>query len=381
MEKIYRAFRFRIYPDPEQARQIAKTVGCCRFIFNQMLADKKRAYEENGKMLKTTPAMYKGEYPWLKEVDSLALANVQLNLEAAYKKFFREPSVGFPRFRSKHHSRASYTTNVVNGNIRLSGRRLKLPKMSPVYIIVHRPVPEDGKLKSVTVVREPSGRYYASLLYELDGCENQAAVPVRKDKVLGMDFAMAGLAVFSDGSRADYPMYYRKAEEKLAREQRKLSRCQRGSRNYRKQRRRVARCHEKIRNQRMDFQNKLSFFLSEEYDAVCVEDLNMKGMSRGLHFGKSVMDNANGRFQRILEEKMVRKGKAYVRIDRFFPSSKRCSCCGKVKEELKLSDRVYECSCGYRGDRDINAALNLRQEGIRILYQNARDITSLLIHQ
>lgn len=369
MGKIYRAYRFRIYPTPEQEQQMARTFGCCRFIYNQMLADKIREYKEKGKMLKTTPAMYKGEFPWLKEVDSLALANVQLNLETAYKKFFREPSVGFPKFRSRHHSRASFTTNVVNGNIRLTGRRLKLPKMSPVRIIVHRPVPEDGKLRSVTVVREPSGRYHASLLYELCGCENQAAVRIREEKVLGMDFAMAGLAVFSDGSRADYPMYYRKAEEKLAREQRKLSRCRRGSRNYGKQRRRVARCHEKVRNQRMDFQNKLSFLLSEEYDAVCVEDLNMKGMSRGLHFGKSVMDNANGRFQRMLEEKMVRKGKAYVRIDRYFPSSKRCSCCGKIKEDLKLSDRVYECSCGYRGDRDINAAVNLRQEGIRILNQ------------
>ena len=155
---------------------------------------------------------------------------------------------------------------------------------------------------------------------------------------------------------------------KLAREQRKLSRCRKGSRNYVKQKRKVARCHEKIRNQRRDYQNKLSFYLSEEYDAVCVEDLNMKGMSRGLHLGKSVMDNANGRFQRILEEKLVRKGKAYVRVDRYFPSSKRCSCCGRIRGDLKLSDRIYECGCGYRGDRDINAAINLKQEGIRILY-------------
>ncbi|MBQ9156835.1 MAG: transposase [Eubacterium sp.] len=368
MVKYYKAYRFRIYPSPDQEQQMAKTFGCCRFIHNHMLEDKIREYKENGKMLRTTPAMYKGEFPWLKEVDSLALANVQLQLEAAYKKFFREPSVGFPRFRAKHHSRDSYTTNLVNGNIRLMGRRLKLPKMSPVRIIVHREIPEDGKLKSVTVVREPSGKYYASLLYEFDSCENQAAVKIREDKVLGMDFAMAGLAVFSDGSRADYPMYYRKSEGKLAREQRKLSRCKKGSRNYVKQKRKVARYHEKIRNQRRDFQNKLSFYLSEQYDAVCVEDLNMKGMSRGLHFGKSVMDNANGRFQRILEGKMVRKGKAYVRIDRYFPSSKRCSCCGRIKGDLKLSDRIYECECGYRGDRDINAAINLRQEGIRILH-------------
>ena len=369
MGKEFRAYRFRLYPDRDQETQMTKTFGCCRFLYNHMLEDKIRHYEETGKMLRNTPAGYKGEYPWLKEVDSLALANVQRNLEAAYRKFFREPSVGFPRFRSKHHSRASYTTNLVNGNIRLSGRRLKQPKMDPVRIIVHRDVPEQGRLKSVTVTREPSGKYYASLLYETEASENQAGVRIREEKVLGMDFAMEGLGVFSDGTRAEYPMYYRKAERRLALEQRKLSGCQKGSRNYEKQKRQVARCHEKIRNQRWDFQNKLSCRLAEEYDAVCVEDLNMKGMSRGLHLGKGVMDNANGRFRRILEEKMVRRGKAFVRIDRFYPSSKRCSCCGRVKKDLKLSERVYQCPCGYREDRDVNAAINLRQEGIRILQE------------
>ena len=172
MGKEFRAYRFRLYPDRDQETQMAKTFGCCRFLYNHMLEDKIRHYEETGKMLRNTPAGYKGEYLWLKEVDSLALANVQRNLEAAYRKFFREPSVGFPRFRSKHHSRASYTTNLVNGNIRLSGRRLKLPKMDPVRIIVHRDVPEKGRLKSVTVTREPSGKYYASLLYETDASEN-----------------------------------------------------------------------------------------------------------------------------------------------------------------------------------------------------------------
>ena len=152
MGKEYRAFRFRLYPDADQAVQMAKTFGCCRFLYNRMLEDKICYYEETGKMLRNTPARYKGEYPWLKEVDSLALANVQRNLEAAYRKFFREPSVGFPRFRSKHHSRASYTTNLVNGNICLVGRRLKLPKMRPVRIIVHREIPEEARLKSVTVV-------------------------------------------------------------------------------------------------------------------------------------------------------------------------------------------------------------------------------------
>ena len=378
MGKEYRAYRFRLYPDRDQQIQLARTFGCCRFIYNRMLEDKIRQYEKDKTMLRTTPARYKEEYPFLKEVDSLALANEQLHLEAAYRNYFRDPSVGFPRFKARHHNRMTYTTNMVNGNIRLAGRRLKLPKMRPLRIIVHRDVPKDGRLKSVTVTKEPSGRYYASLLYEVDACENQAGAVIREDKVVGMDFALAGLGVFSDGARAEYPMCYRKAEARLAREQRKLSRCEKGSRNYEKQKRRLARCHEKIRNQRWDFQNKLCFRLAEKYDAVCIETLDMKGMSRGLHFGKSVMDNANGRFRRILEEKLARRGKAIVRVDRFYPSSKTCSCCGRVKEDLKLSDRVYVCPCGYQGDRDVNAAINLRQEGIRILQETGGRIQPAL---
>ena len=217
------------------------------------------------------------------------------------------------------------------------------------------------------MTREPSGKYYASLLYELPSCENQTGRELRAEKVLGVDFSMTSLAVFSDGSSADYPRYYRKAEKKLAREQRKLSRCVRGSRNYGKQKRNVARCHEKIRNQRLDFQQKLSRKLADEWDAVCTEDLDMKAMSRGLHLGKSTMDDAYGQFRMLLERKLTEQGKAYVRIDRFFPSSKRCSCCGRIKKELGLSERVYRCECGYTGDRDVNAAVNLREEGKRIL--------------
>ena len=182
-------------------------------------------------MRKNTPAGYKKEYPWLKEVDSLALANVQLNLEGTFRKFFREPGVGFPHYKSKKHSRKSYTTNMVNGNICLQDRFLKLPKMQPVKIKLHRMIPEGWKLKSVTVSREPSRKYFASLLFD---CENQTAEKRQAEKFLGMDFAMHGMCVFSTGERARYPMFYRNTEKKLAREQRKLSRCQRGSRLFEK---------------------------------------------------------------------------------------------------------------------------------------------------
>ena len=333
-----------------------------------MLADKVEYYKKEKKMLRNTPARYKKEYPWLKEVDSLALANVQMHLESAFRKFFREPSAGFPCFKSKKSSKRSYTTNVVNGNIFLEGKRLKLPKMSAVRIKLHRPIPEEWKLKSVTVIHEPSGKYFASLLF---CCENQAVEKRPAEKFLGIDFAMQGLGVFSTGEKADYPMFYRRAEKKLAREQRRLSKCQKGSRNYGKQKKRVALCHEKIRNQRKDFQHKLSTSLAKKYDAVCVEDLSLKAMAGGLHFGKGVHDNGYGQFLAMLEYKLEERGKYLVKVNRYFASSKICSMCGKKKTRLSLSERIYYCECGNRMDRDVNAAVNIMNEGKRILTECA----------
>ena len=297
-----------------------------------MLADKMEHYKKEKKMLRNTPASYKKEYPWLKEVDSLALANVQMHLESAFHKFFREPSAGFPRFKSKKSSRKSYTTNVVNGNIFLEGK------------------------------------YFASLLF---CCENQTAEKRPAEKFIGIDFAMQGMCVFSTGKRAEYPMFYRNTEKKLAREQRKLSRCQKGSQNYKKQKKRVALCHEKIRNQRKDFQHKLSASLAESFDAVCVEDLNLKGMAGGLHLGKGVHDNGYGLFLSMLEYKLEERGKYLIKVDRYFASSKICSVCGNKKEELSLSDRIYYCECGNRMDRDVNAAVNIMNEGKRIFAECA----------
>ena len=297
-----------------------------------MLADKMEHYKKEKKMLRNTPASYKKEYPWLKEVDSLALANAQMHLESAFHKFFREPSAGFPRFKSKKSSRKSYTTNVVNGNIFLEGK------------------------------------YFASLLF---CCENQTAEKRPAEKFIGIDFAMQGMCVFSTGERAEYPMFYRNTEKKLAREQRKLSRCQKGSQNYKKQKKRVALCHEKIRNQRKDFQHKLSASLAESFDAVCVEDLNLKGMAGGFHLGKGVHDNGYGLFLSMLEYKLEERGKYLIKVDRYFASSKICSACGKKKEKLSLSERIYYCECGHRMDRDVNAAVNIMNEGKRIFAECA----------
>ena len=235
-----------------------------------------------------------------------------------------------------------------------------------VRIKVHREIPEGWKLKSVTVSMEGSGKYYASLLFEVPGRESQAEGTDREKEYLGIDFAMSGLAVFSDGTRAEYPGYYRIAEKKLAREQRKLSHCEKGSRNYEKQKRRVAACHEKVKNQRKDFLHKLSRKLADEYDVIGVEDIDMKVMSRSMHFGKSVMDDGYGMFRSMLEYKLSERGKELVKVGRFFPSSKRCSCCGEIKEDLKLSDRIFICECGNVLDRDVNAAINIKMEAMRL---------------
>ena len=366
--KAQRAYRFRLYPGREQEKLFHRTFGCCRFVYNRMLADKKAMYEETGKTKRLTPAGYKKDFPWLKEVDSLALANVQLHLEAAFARFFEPGKNRYPRFKSKHRSRKSYTTNVVNGNITLEDGRLRLPKAGPVRIRQHRRIPEGYVLKSVTVSMEPSGKYYASLLYEYPARENQTPGADREDaKVLGIDFAMRGMAVFSDGSRAEYPGYYRLAQERLARDQRRLSKCKKGSRNYEKQKRRVALRHEKIRNQRKDYLHKLSRDLADRYDVIAVEDIDMQAMSRSLHFGKSVADNSFGAFRTMLAYKLEKQGKSFVKVGRFFPSSKMCSRCGNVKKELRLDERVYRCSCGLCMDRDLNAAVNIREEGRRIL--------------
>ena len=302
------------------------------------------------------------------EVDSLALANVQLHLEKEYKNFFRDPKTGFPRFKSKHHSRNSYTTNVVNGNILVESKKIRLPKLKWIAMKKHREPAEGLRLRSVTVSMEPSGKYFASLLYEGYRCENQAAVSdYSTAKILGIDYAMQGMAVFSEKIETEEAGFFRKNEKRLAREQRKLSRCVRGSHNYELQKKKVARCHEKIRNQRRDHLHKLSRKIADSYDAVVVEDIDMKAMGQCLHFGKSVQDNGYGMFREMLDYKLAWKGKKMVKVDRFFPSSKKCCKCGRIKKELKLSERVYRCACVNEMDRDRNAAINIREEARRML--------------
>jgi len=346
-----------------QRELFAKTFGCVRLVYNRMLAEKKAHYEKTGKNLSLTPARYKSEFPWLKEVDSLALCNAQLHLQTAYKNFFRDASVGFPKFKSKKKSVKSYTTNYVNGNIVLQNGKLKLPKAGWVRIRQHRKIDECYQLKGATISQEADERYYVALLYS---CEEPVHETRKAETAIGLDFSMKELYVDSNGNHATYPHFFQKARQKLAREQRRLSRCEQGSNRYKKQKKKVARIHTRIAHQRKDFLHKESKKIANSYDIVCIENLNMKEMSQDMHLGKSVHDNSWGMFTDFLTYKMERAGKKLIRIDRWYPSSKTCSCCGKVKEDLQLSDRIYECVCGNRMDRDENAAINICREGIRI---------------
>lgn len=360
-----KAYKFRLYPNEEQKILFAKTFGCVRFIYNQMLSDKIEHYKETGMKLNNTPAQYKKEFGWLKEVDSLALANAQMNLQTAYNNFFRNKKIGFPKFKSKKWNKSSYTTNNQKGTIQIIDGKLKLPKVGFVKVKQHRVIPDGQVIKSATITRTPSGKYYVSILVEYDKVIPD--VELSRDKAIGLDYASHSFYVDSQGREADYPKFYRKAQDKLAREQRKLANMKYGSNNYYKQKIRVARVHEKVANQRLDWIHKLSTQLASEYDIVCVEDINMQNMARSLKLGKSTNDNGFGMFRDILSYKLLDRSKILVKIDKWFPSSKMCRHCGTVNSELTLSDRVWTCDCGATINRDENAAINILNEGLRML--------------
>lgn len=366
-----KAFKFRIYPSTEQQLLINKTFGCARFVYNHWLHRKIDLYNEDKSRFSYVQCanemahMKKTDYQFLKEVDSVALQQALRHLDTAFQNFFQRPSMGFPKFKSKKSAKKSYSTIKIQNNISIENGRLKLPKIGLVKVKQHREIPRNYNLKSVTVSKSCSGKYYASILFEYD---NQVK-RVEPMSFLGLDFSMHELYVDSNGQEPNYPRYYRAAEKKLAHEQRKLSKMQKGSKNRQKQKIKVAKLHEHISNQRKDFLHKQSRQITNVYDCVCIEDLNMQGMARSLRFGKSVSDNGWGMFTRMMEYKLAEQGKQLVRIDKYFPSSQMCHVCGVLNHATKdLSVREWTCpDCGTHHNRDHNAAINIREEGKRMI--------------
>ena len=375
------AIKYRLYPTSEQKIMFAKTFGCCRKVYNLMLSEKIESYKTTGKFVAVTPAKYKKDFPYLKEVDSLALANVQLNLQSAFRNHFdrnRRKKTGFPKFKSARHSRKSYTTNNQNGTVAIIGNRyIRLPKIGKVKAVIHRVPGTDWKLKSATVSCSSDDRYYVSVLFEY---ENSASTyVVDENNAIGMDYASDGLYVDDKGNIGTNHKFYRESHKKLAKEQRRLSR-KKGSRkgedkshNYLKQQRKVNRIHTHIANQRKDNLHKISAEIANQYDIVCVENLNMRNMSnRGFGNGKATLDNGYGMFLDMLEYKLANRSKHLVKVDKWYPSSQICHCCGKRHPEMKdLRIRTMRCECGYVMDRDRNAAMNIKKEGLRIMNSTA----------
>ena len=368
-----KAYKYRIYPTTDQKLLFGKTFGCCRFIWNIMLSDKISYYQTHKAMFYNTPAMYKADHLFLKEVDSLALANVQLHLQSAYNSFFRQPKVGFPRYKSRHHCKDSYTTNDQKGSIVIGNDYIKLPKAGNVPAKIHRHAPSGYRLKSATVSMERDGSYYCSVLYTYDTVITPViAVP---DTTVGLDYKSNGFYVSSDGETCGSPKYHRRAQMKLTKAQRKLRHKTIGSSNYYKQQKLIARIYRKTVCQRNDFLNKQSLALAERYDLVCIEDLDMKSQSnRGFGNGKAVMDNSWGRFVYMLDYKLSDRGKSLIKVNRWYPSSQICHTCGHQDPITKdLSIRTVTCPiCNSIYDRDYNAALNIRDEGYRLYIEQLK---------
>ena len=362
---MLKAYKFRLYPNKEQEIYFSKCFGSVRFIYNKMLNDKIEYYKKNNKMLNNTPAQYKKEYMWLKDVDSLALANAQMNLDKAYKNFFRDKSVGFPKFKSKKNNHYSYTTNNQKNNIRIiDNKYIHLPKLKTlVRIKQHRQIPIDGKIKSVTISKNPSGKYYISILVEQEIKE----LP-KSEFAVGIDLGLTDFAITSDGVKYSNPRYLRKSLNKLVKEQRKLSRKKKGSKNRNKQRIKVAKLHEHISNQRKDFLHKLSSELINENQVICLEDLQVKEIQQNKYLSQSVSDVGWYEFRRQLEYKAKWYGREISFIDKWYPSSQICSNCGNNTGKKSLDIREFDCSyCGRHHDRDINASINILHEGLRLL--------------
>ena len=409
---MLKAYKYRIYPNSEQRIQIAKTFGCCRFVYNQTLAYRKEIYEKEKKSVSKTDCNnycnreLKKDYEWLKEIDKFALTNAIYNMDVAYQKFFKEHA-GYPKFKSKHDNYKSYTTNFTNGNIAVDFEtgKIKLPKLKAVKARLHREY--SGQIKSATVSQVSSGKYYVSILVETehkelahtnhnigidlgikDLCitsdgkvyENLKIIKKYEKQLvnlqrqlahtnhnIGIDLGIKDLCITSDGKAYENLKIIKKYEKQLVKLQRQLSHKGKRSKNYYKTKKKIALCHEKIRNIRKDYLHKVSHEIISENQVIVSENLQIKNMVKNHHLAKAISDVSWYELTRQLEYKAKWNGRKYIKIDTFYASSQLCSVCGYQNPDTKdLSVRTWICpKCGAEHDRDINAAKNILTEGLR----------------
>ena len=365
MEKAY---KYRLYPNKEQKILIQKTFGCKRWVFNHFLAERIKLYtqekrtvgcfEQSGRL-----AGIKKEMEWLRESDKCALQNALADLDAAYQNFFRRVKTGenpgFPKFKSKRDKHQSYRTN---STIRVFDKHIQLPKLGRVPCRISQQI--EGRILSATVSQNPSGKYFVSVL-----CTGVEIQPLKKSgAMVGIDLGLKELAITSDNQHFQNPKYFGKSQKKLTKLQRELSRKSKGSNNRKKARIKVARLHEHIANQRLDNSHKMTTSLVRDYDLIAVETLILKNMVKNKRLAKAISDATWGKIVRQLEYKCNRHGKELVKVDRFYPSSQTCNNCGFKNFATKnLAVREWDCpKCGAHHDRDINAAKNILEEGLRI---------------
>lgn len=376
----FRAIKYRVYPTDAQEEKLSQTFGCARKVYNDALSMQRGLYEAGMPTFGKTSLnaycnrVWKDEFPFLTEVDKFALTNSLYALCTAYKNFF-EGRAGYPRYKTRRGEEQSYTTNYTNSNIEVITRKggrgvVKIPKVGNVLASIHR-VPKKGwVLKSATVSKQANGKYYISVLYQLPDTVVKPAPLPTEETTLGLDYSSPRFYVDSNGNDAGVTHWYRKSEERLAKEQRKLSHCKKGSNRYLKQKARVSSLSRAVANQRLDFCHKLSRKIANSYDAVCVEDIDLRAMAQTLHFGKAVSDNGFGMFRTFLQYKLAEQGKYYIVIDKWYPSTKTCRHCGSKNPDVQLGQMEWVCPhCGAVIDRDLNAAINIRNEGLRTFYE------------
>ena len=359
------SLKIRLYPNKTQKKLLSKNFGCARYMYNELLS----RYNDTKKIVQYKEVYNNDNSTWLKEADTSIYANVVIHLKSAIKNYQKNKEhFSSPTYKTKHNMKQSYTTSVTNNNSRIiDDKHIRIPKVGVIKAMVHRLFDSTYKLKSVTISCERDGKYYASLLYEYESIsENQTDKTITQ--MVGIDYSMKNLGVLSNGETIDYPKYLINEMNKISELERKLAKCEKNSNNWYKRKNDLARLFIKIRNKRGDFINKKILELARQYDIISIETLDLQEMSKNNHYGKSIYDNSYYTFTNKLEKKLKSFGKKLVKVDKYFPSSKRCSSCGNVLKELELSTRTYTCECGNIMDRDVNAARNIACKGFMTLF-------------